>query len=65
MRFSVLPTAVLALSGLAQSAAVQKRDLLQDLQNQAIEALKEVESNGTVSKRAECSIFNASVRKDW
>jgi tyrosinase len=60
-----IPTAVLALVGVVQSAALQPRDLLQDLQDQAIAALKEAEANGTLGKRSSCSIFNAPVRKNW
>ena len=40
MRLSSLPTALLAFAGAAQSLAVEKRDLLSDLQNQALENLK-------------------------
>ncbi|KAI4626617.1 hypothetical protein J4E83_003769 [Alternaria metachromatica] len=65
MRLSGLPTALLAFAGAAQSLAVEKRDLLSDLQNQALENLKAAEKNGTLEKRGSCSIFNASVRKDW
>lgn len=65
MRFFGVPTAVLALAGVVQSAALQPRDLLQDLQDQAIAALKEAEANGTVGKRSSCSVFNAPARKNW
>jgi len=64
MRFHDLPTAFLALAGVVQSAALDKRDLLQDLQDQAIEALKGQESSGAVVRRS-CSLSSASVRKDW
>jgi tyrosinase len=65
MRFSCLPTTVLAFAGAVQSLAVEKRDLLSDLQNQALENLKAAEKNGTLEKRAGCSILTATVRKDW
>lgn len=65
MLFSGIPTAVLALAGVVQSAVLQPRDLLQDLQDQAIAALKEAETNGTVGKRGSCSVFNAPVRRNW
>jgi tyrosinase len=65
MRLSSLPTALLAFAGAAQSLAVEKRDLLSDLQNQALENLKAAEKNGTLERRGSCSILNASVRKDW
>jgi tyrosinase len=65
MRFSALPAAILALASVVQSAAVEKRDLLQDLQDQAIAALKEAESNGTLEKRGSCTIANAAIRRDW
>jgi hypothetical protein len=38
--------------------------LLQDLQDQALQNLKEVESNGTLTKTS-CSLSNAGVRQDW
>jgi tyrosinase len=65
MRLSGFPAAVLALAGVAQSAVIEKRDLLSDLQNQAIENLKAAEANGTLAKRAGCNIANASIRRDW
>ncbi|KAI4948928.1 hypothetical protein J4E91_005390 [Alternaria rosae] len=65
MRLSSLSTALLAFASAAQSLAVERRDLLSDLQNQALENLKAAEKNGTLEKRGSCSIFNASVRKDW
>jgi tyrosinase len=65
MRLSGFPAAVLALAGVVQSAAIEKRDLLSDLQNQAIENLKAAEANGTLTKRGDCKISNASVRRDW
>ncbi|KAH7067656.1 hypothetical protein BKA63DRAFT_479709 [Paraphoma chrysanthemicola] len=64
MRFLVLSTQLLAAINTACCATLQQRDLLQDLQNQAIEALKAAESNGTLDRRS-CGIANASVRRDW
>ncbi|KAF2999498.1 hypothetical protein E8E13_008840 [Curvularia kusanoi] len=64
MRFFTLSAAVAALAALSEAAALQPRDLLQDLQNQALDNLKEAESNGTLTKRS-CSVFNAGVRRDW
>ena len=65
MRLVSLPTAILALASIAQSAVIEKRDLLADLQSQAIENLKEAEKNGALQKRGSCTIANASVRRDW
>jgi tyrosinase len=65
MRFRDFPTAVLALAGTVQSLVIEKRDLLSDLQNRALENLKAAEKNGTLERRGECSIFTATVRKDW
>jgi len=64
MRLFALPVAVWALTSVVQSAALQPRNLLDDLQKQAMEALKEAESNGTLAKKS-CSLSNASVRRDW
>ncbi|KAH8624226.1 hypothetical protein IG631_20965 [Alternaria alternata] len=65
MRFCSLPTAILALASLVESAALQPRDLLQDLQDQALAALKEAERNGTLERRAGCNISTAPVRRNW
>jgi tyrosinase len=65
MRFCSLPAAILALASLVESAALQPRDLLQDLQDQALAVLKEAETNGTLERRANCNIFNAPVRRNW
>lgn len=65
MRFLGFPTAVLALASVVESAALQRRDVIQDLQDQAIAALKEAETNGTLGRRSSCSIFNAPVRRNW
>lgn len=51
---------VLAFASVAQSAALQKRELLQDLQQQAIQNLKESGSNSGT-----CTVENASIRQDW
>ncbi|KAH7083569.1 hypothetical protein FB567DRAFT_87419 [Paraphoma chrysanthemicola] len=63
MRVTVI-SAVLALVCIGESAVLQSRDLLQDLQNQAIEALKAAEANGALERRS-CSISNAGIRRDW
>ncbi|KAH7398598.1 hypothetical protein BKA66DRAFT_546137 [Pyrenochaeta sp. MPI-SDFR-AT-0127] len=65
MRISNFPVTFCVFASVVQSASLEKRDLLQDLQNQAIKALGEAESNDTIAKRADCSILNAAVRKDW
>jgi hypothetical protein len=65
MRFFGASTVVLACASVVQSAAVRPRDLLDDLQKQATEALKQVESEGSLEKRGGCSIFNAHIRRDW
>lgn len=62
------PVAVLALASAVAAAAVEKRDLIQDLQTQAFEALREAEASGApVAARgsSKCSIRNADVRRDW
>jgi hypothetical protein len=64
MYLHCISAAVLALASIAQTAALQPRDLLQNLQDQALESLKEAELNGTVAKR-KCSLSNAGVRRDW
>jgi tyrosinase len=65
MRLTFLPTALLALANVVRSDVVGKRNLLQNLQDKAIEALKEAESNGAIGNRSECLISNAAVRQDW
>ncbi|CAN9157612.1 unnamed protein product [Alternaria alternata] len=65
MRFCSLPTTILALASVVESAALQSRDLLQDLQDQALATLKEAETNGTLERRAGCNILNAPVRRNW
>lgn len=65
MRFCEISAIALALTSVALSAAVIPRDdLLTDLQNQAMEALKQAEANSTLAKRS-CSLSNAHVRRDW
>ena len=58
------PSAVLAMAGAVHAAALQPRDLLQNLQDQASLNFKEAETNGTIA-RGSCSLENAAVRKDW
>ncbi|KAJ5064834.1 hypothetical protein J3E74DRAFT_461510 [Bipolaris maydis] len=65
MRFLGVPIAVLALASVVESAALQRRDVIQDLQDQAIAALKEAETNGNLERRSSCSVFNAPVRRNW
>jgi hypothetical protein len=60
-----LPTAFFALTSVVYCAALEKHDLLQELQHKAIEALKRAESNGTITNSTGCSVSNAAVRKDW
>jgi tyrosinase len=64
MYLSGISAAVLALSGITQAAVLQPRDLLQDLQNQALQNLKEAELSGILAKRS-CSLSNAGIRQDW
>lgn len=65
MRFYGISAVVLALTSVVSSAALVPRDdLLTDLQNQAMEALKQAEANGTLEKRS-CSLSNAYARRDW
>lgn len=60
---------VLLAFGLRTAAAVtstnpvQKRDVLADLQNQAIAALQNATHNGVVEKS--CNTSTAIVRKEW
>jgi hypothetical protein len=49
--------------GASTASHLQARDVLDDLQNQAIQALRNASTNG-VQERS-CSIFSASSRKDW
>lgn len=59
-----LSAVVAALAALSNAAALQPRDLLEDLQNAALANLKQEESNSTITKRS-CSVFNSGVRRDW
>ncbi|KAM0811794.1 hypothetical protein AB5N19_12150 [Seiridium cardinale] len=52
-----------AVSALVSADPVQKRDVLQDLQDQAIAALQNATDNGLAKKS--CNIFNARIRKEW
>jgi tyrosinase len=65
MRCSYIATALVALAGVGQSAVLQKRDLLQDLRDQALQALKEAESKNPNANKTKCSISNAEIRQDW
>jgi tyrosinase len=65
MRFSEISAIALTLVSVASSAALLPRnDLLTDLQNQAMEALKQAEASGTIEKRS-CSLSNAYARRNW
>lgn len=60
-------TVILALAnipGLAFATALESRNVLQDLQDQAIAALQKAETNSTLH-RGNCTISNASIRRDW
>jgi tyrosinase len=63
MRCLYITTTIVALVGTGQSAVLQKRDLLQDLQKQALNALKEAERKSP--NKTACSIANAEIRQDW
>ncbi|KAF9699242.1 hypothetical protein EKO04_002830 [Ascochyta lentis] len=52
---------VLALAATVQSAVAKPQDAVQDLQHQAIAALKKIDVDST----QECSVSKAAVRKDW
>ncbi|KAI1849818.1 hypothetical protein JX265_012284 [Neoarthrinium moseri] len=52
-----------ATSALVSATPLQTRDVLEDLQNQALAALRDATDNGLAKKS--CSIFNAKIRKDW
>ncbi|KAL6407532.1 tyrosinase [Ilyonectria robusta] len=62
-------TAILSLVGASTlvlaSADQNATDTLVDLNNQAIEALQESENTTTTKRSNGCSIFNASIRRDW
>lgn len=70
MKISIVSTvASLVFASAVQGIALEKRDLLNDLQAKAFENLKSVEQEqqdgNPLEKRRGCSIFNAAVRKDW
>lgn len=50
-------------SSFAAASPAEKRDVLEDLQNQAIAALQNATDNGLAERS--CSIFNAKIRKEW
>lgn len=52
-----------ATSALVSANPVQKRDVLEDVQKQAIAALQNATDNGLAKKS--CNIFNAKIRKEW
>ena len=52
----------LGLCATAVASPLQARDELQELQDQAVAALKDA---GRDAERKSCSVFNAAVRKDW
>lgn len=64
MHLPDIAAVVLALTSIAQAAAVQPRDLLQGLQNQALQNLKEAEADDTLAKRS-YSLSNTGTRRDW
>ncbi|KAH8195633.1 hypothetical protein TruAng_010190 [Truncatella angustata] len=59
----LLACGLCAASTVVSANPVQKRDVLQDMQNQAIANLQNVTDEG-LAKRS-CSIFNAKVRREW
>ncbi|KAK8095308.1 hypothetical protein PG999_013330 [Apiospora kogelbergensis] len=61
----VQTTFALALAALqaVSTAAVHQRDVLEDIQKQAIAALNK--AAGSENAPSTCNIFNAHVRKDW
>jgi hypothetical protein len=59
MRCSYITTTVVALVSVGQC------DLLQDLQKQALDALKEAESKYPNTNKTGCTIANAEIRQDW
>lgn len=67
MLFASIATAVIGLLGTPVAASpIESRDVLADLQVQAMDALKlrEAES-GSVNKLGSCNLFNARYRRDW
>jgi tyrosinase len=65
MRSSFFTSALFALTRVEQSAAVETRDLLEDLQSRAIQALKEKSSNAKTTNGTICTLENSSTRQDW
>ncbi|TDZ38838.1 Tyrosinase-like protein orsC [Colletotrichum spinosum] len=61
---SVVAAAVGLLTAPVLASPAQARDVLADLQVQAMDALREAELSA-VGKRSSCSIFNARYRRDW
>ncbi|KAF6791402.1 FAD-binding domain-containing protein [Colletotrichum sojae] len=63
---SVVAAAVGLLSAPVAASPIESRDVLADLQVQAMDALKlgEAES-GSASRLGSCNIFNARYRRDW
>ncbi|KAL0944828.1 FAD-binding domain-containing protein [Colletotrichum truncatum] len=61
---SILAAAFGLLSAPALASPVEARDILADLQVQAMDTLKENDSS-VVNKRSACNIFNARYRRDW
>jgi hypothetical protein len=59
MRYSYITTTLVALASVGQC------DLLQDLQKQALDALKEAESKNSSTNKTGCTIANAEIRQDW
>lgn len=53
-----------ALASIAQGAVLQSWDLLQNLQDQALQNLRETQSNSSIAKRGR-SLSTAAVRRDW
>ncbi|OLN87556.1 Grixazone synthase 1 [Colletotrichum chlorophyti] len=61
---SIVAAAAGLLSAPVLASPIEPRDVLADLQEQAMAALRDAES-GSVSKRGSCNLFNARVRRDW
>ena len=65
MRVYGFPALALVLVGVVHSAALQPRELLKDLHNQAIKALKAAEANNAHERKGGCSFSEAPIRQDW
>ncbi|WYZ44850.1 hypothetical protein EsH8_VIII_000166 [Colletotrichum jinshuiense] len=61
---NIVAATVGLLSAPAVASPVETRDVLADLQDRAMDALKGAES-GDISKRSGCNLFNARYRRDW